>query len=795
MSVVSTPNPQSPEFALLQRMVSSTPAAIAILDRDMHYVAVSDRWRADFVLAGDLVGRSHYEVSPHSSEEWRAIHRQCLAGQPVSRDEALFVHPDGREQYLRWEIQPWWEKEGVVGGIIIFGEDITDRVNTERKLKRETELLDTIIKSSESLSANLKLENIVQEVTDAATRLSGAQFGAFFYNLIDEKGESYTLYTISGVPREHFSKFPMPRNTAVFDPTFKGLGTVRSGDITKDARYGKNAPYYGKPKGHLPVCSYLAVPVTSRKGEVFGGLFFGHAEADKFSEVHERLVEAVARQAGVAIENARLFESEQRARTRAEKSEAVVQNIWASMTDAFVFLDREWRYQYCNEKACELLGKSTEELIGQRIWDLFPDVVGTQMEKEFQLAVSTRQARHAEIHLAQSNTWFELHAYPSQEGLSIYFRNVTEQKLAGEEASKILGRLQLVTTSTDMGTWYCDLPFDKLQWSAKTKEHFWLPENAEVTIDTFYERLHPDDRERTRAAIANSVASHGTYDIDYRTVSDRGEIKWIRAIGRTFYGADDTPISFDGITVDQTARKAADEALRRTEQLATAGRLAATVAHEVNNPLEAVTNIIYLCQNDASVSDSARAYLKLADEELRRVAHIVRQTLGFYRDSSAPEPIDLSLLVADLSQLYQRRFKAKNVELVISPAAGVVVTVVASEIRQVIANLLSNALDASSPESTVHLTVKHGDDNAQIEIRDQGHGIAAENWKKLFEPFFTTKREVGTGLGLWVSKNIVEKHKGTIRVDSSTSPQNHGTTFTIVLPLQAGDARAQTPAD
>src|SRR5581483_7636021 len=134
-----------------------------------------------------------------------------------------------------------------------------------------------------ALAAELDLNKLVQSITDAGTRLCGAQFGAFFYNVLNEKGESYLLYTISGVPREAFSKFPMPRNTSIFNPTFKGEGVVRSDDITLDQRYGLNAPHHGMPKGHLPVRSYLAVPVVSRTGEVLGGLFFGHAERGRFS--------------------------------------------------------------------------------------------------------------------------------------------------------------------------------------------------------------------------------------------------------------------------------------------------------------------------------------------------------------------------------------------------------------------------------------------------------------------------------------------------------------------------------
>jgi signal transduction histidine kinase len=127
----------------------------------------------------------------------------------------------------------------------------------------------------------------------------------------DEAGESYTLYTLSGVDRSAFDKFPMPRNTNVFGPTFRGEGVVRSDDITKDPRYGQNAPYYGKPKGHLPVVSYLAVPVTSRTGEVIGGLFFGHAEPRRFKQRHERLMEGIAAQAAIAIDNAQLYRGAQ----------------------------------------------------------------------------------------------------------------------------------------------------------------------------------------------------------------------------------------------------------------------------------------------------------------------------------------------------------------------------------------------------------------------------------------------------------------------------------------------------
>ncbi|MGA8808676.1 MAG: GAF domain-containing protein, partial [Thermoanaerobaculia bacterium] len=167
--------------------------------------------------------------------------------------------------------------------------------------------LDRLAEVARIVSGELDLEKLVQGITDAATELTGAHFGAFFYNVTDDKGESYMLYTISGVPREEFSKFPMPRNTAIFAPTFAGAGTVRSANIQKDPRYGHNAPHHGMPAGHLPVVSYLAVPVVTRDGNVLGGLFFGHQDEGIFSDAEERIAEALAAQAAVAIDNARLY--------------------------------------------------------------------------------------------------------------------------------------------------------------------------------------------------------------------------------------------------------------------------------------------------------------------------------------------------------------------------------------------------------------------------------------------------------------------------------------------------------
>src|SRR5215213_7735770 len=212
-----------------------------------------------------------------------------------------------------------YDEAGRVTGMLGVVQDMTGRKQTEQALREQTEALSTINELGRVVSAELDLHNIVQAVTDAATELTDARFGSFFYNVLDERGASYMLYTLSGVPAAAFEHFPMPRATDLFGPTFRGEGVIRIDDVHKDPRYGKNSPYYGMPEGHLPVVSYLAVPVISRAGEVLGGLFFGAPEAGAFTERHARIVEGLAAQAAVAMDNARLYESAQRARAEAER--------------------------------------------------------------------------------------------------------------------------------------------------------------------------------------------------------------------------------------------------------------------------------------------------------------------------------------------------------------------------------------------------------------------------------------------------------------------------------------------
>jgi PAS domain S-box-containing protein len=226
-------------------------------------------------------------------------------------EEGWRLRKDESRFWAVGELSPIRDGAKIIGFVKIL-RDRTLQRETEEMIREERHALEVLNRAGSALALETDLQRLVQIVTDAGVELSGAEFGAFFYNLTNDAGESYMLYTLSGAPLEAFSKFPMPRNTEVFAPTFNGEGIVRSDDITKDPRYGKNPPRRGMPEGHLPVRSYLAVPVISRTGGVIGGLFFGHGKPGVFSERSERGLSGLAAEAAVAIDNVRLSQASQR---------------------------------------------------------------------------------------------------------------------------------------------------------------------------------------------------------------------------------------------------------------------------------------------------------------------------------------------------------------------------------------------------------------------------------------------------------------------------------------------------
>jgi signal transduction histidine kinase len=291
-----------------------------------------------------------------------------------------------------------------------------------------------------------------------------------------------------------------------------------------------------------------------------------------------------------------------------------------------------------------------------------------------------------------------------------------------------------------------------------------------------------------------------------RGIEDIYELTYIRKDGSRFPAvvsvtalrdAQNAIIGYLLIGTDNTARKHAEEALLRSEMLASAGRMAASIAHEINNPLEAMMNTLYLARKTDHLPQAALEYLDIADGELMRIAHITRQTLGFYREFSAATSNSTTGLIDSVVSLLQAKIRANGARIEQQGDDLLRVMGIAGELRQVMANLLANSLDAIDQNGRIVLRASasvdptDGRPRVRITVSDYGHGMVLATTKHIFDPFFTTKGSVGTGLGLWVCKQLVEKNGGSIRVRSNMEGEHRGTTFSMVLP---GDAAAHSVA-
>ena len=293
-------------------ILSETAARIFDLARDAqitwtdmrNLLHEEDRERARLAVEEALQQHSDYNI------EYRVMHRD---------NSMVWVLAKGRGLY---------DAGNNVIGMLGFVQDISKQKLTEQTLREQADALTTLNRIGRVISAELDLHKTVQAVTSAATELIGARFGSFFYNILNEEGEAYTLYTLEGVPAETFSHFPTPQTTDLFSSTLSGNAAVRIGDVKNDDRYEKTSPFYGMADGQLTVTSYLAVPVISRSGEVLGGLFFAHPEPDMFSHRDELTVVGLAAQAAIAMDNARLYESAEKARAEAEHSAAENERLY-----------------------------------------------------------------------------------------------------------------------------------------------------------------------------------------------------------------------------------------------------------------------------------------------------------------------------------------------------------------------------------------------------------------------------------------------------------------------------------
>jgi PAS domain S-box-containing protein len=542
-----------------------------------------------------------------------------------------------------------------------------------------------LIETGLMLSTERSLEVITQCTLDAGMKLCGGQFGLFVYLDIDARGETHQLCKFSGLDAAQM-RATLPfieltqivgEHTSADDIPMRTRGVIRVVDMQSPSHGAATLPF--TPFQAMPALrGYLAVPVRSRTGELYGVLAYGHAEPGIFAMDCEELVATIASQAGGAIENFRL---------------------------------------------------------------------GASLTREIEIA---DQARAQQRETAR--------------------------------------RLNQALEAAQLGIWSWDRATDLLDLDEHAARLFGVPPGAVITRKALRERIVvPEDLGAATDSLYRSLDSGENYFAEYRIDLADGRRTWVAASAVPIFasGPKAEVTGMIGNVQDITARKMQEQALRDSEKLAATGRLAATIAHEINNPLEAITNLIYLARTDSDVSPSVQQLLNTADAELARVSQIAQQTLGFYRDTTRPVSIDLAKQLTSTVDLFQRKMTSKGVTCTLDLGPDLTVFGLQGEIRQVFSNLLVNAIDASS-NSNIHVRARrrrqNGIDGVSVLISDHGAGIPKHVRGQLFTPFVTTKQSLGTGLGLWVTRGIVEKQEGSVALRSCTEKPT-GTLFRVFLPV------------
>jgi PAS domain S-box-containing protein len=373
---------------------------------------------------------------------------------------------------------------------------------------------------------------------------------------------------------------------------------------------------------------------------------------------------------------------------------------------------------------------------------------------------------------------------------------IAETKLAQEMLERGKESMQLAQQYVGIGIWEWDLQTGELAWSDEIRRlHGIEVEKFDGRYESWMESIVPEDRQQVHQSIANALASNSEYEVQYRVYMADKTLHWLEARGRIIV-IGDLPVRMLGVAMDVTSRKAAEQTLRQSEKIAATGRLAASIAHEINNPLASVMNALYILRTNSKVPESALVYVKTAEEELARVVHITKQTLGFYREISSPVMSSVPQLFEEVLAAYDARIEQGRITVHkdfsdVGPLAAF-----PSELRQVFSNLVLNAIEAISGPGNIYIRVRYGHDGQEREgirviVADDGCGITAENMPQIFEPFFSTKDSKGTGLGLWVSQGIVQKHQGSLRVRSRTDEPRHGTCCSVFLPFATNDAASE----
>lgn len=465
--------------------------------------------------------------------------------------------------------------------------------------------------------------------------------------------------------------------------------------------------------------------------------------------------------------------------------------IVTSSDDAIISKDLNGIIRSWNEGARRIFGYEADEIVGQSILRLIPPEL--QHEEDFILAKirSGQRLEHFEsIRVRKNGEKFPISVTisPIKDdsgtiiGASKIARDISDRRRADDSRF----RLAAIVDSADDAIISKDLNGIITSWNHGARRLFgYQPEEmvGQSILRLIPENLHHEEAEILRKLRAGEKIEH------YETtrLSKSGELREVSITISPIRNAQNDVIGGSKIARDVSDRKKVERLAVEAEKIATTGRMAAAIAHEINNPLASVLNLIFLARQEGNSPQDIRNYLTTAESELERVSHIARQTLGYYRDTGSPTEIHVHGLIENVLTVYRNRLLAHTIAVAVNFNDLRKISVRSGEIVQVFSNVITNAIDSMPQGGSLSIstaqTRKNEQETLQIVVSDTGNGIQREHLGKVFEPFFTTKGNLGTGIGLWVARQLVERHGGQISISSSAEPQNSGTVVTISLPF------------
>jgi PAS domain S-box-containing protein len=724
-----------------------------------------------------------------------------------------------------------------------------ERKRAEARTREQAEIIETVNRTGQMIAGELDVQKVVQSVTDAATELSGARFGSFFYNVLDERGASYMLYTLSGVPLEAFSHFPMPRATDLFGPTFRGEDTILISDVTKDARYGRNSPYYGMPEGHLPVLSYLAVPVISRSGEVLGGLFFGHPEPGVFTERAARIIEGLAAQAAVALDNARLFEAAARERQKAQASEeryrflaeSIPQIVWTSDAAGRPdYYNRRW-YEYTGVAPGEVADLGSSGVIHPEDLALANErwaeaaAAGATFESELRIrggpegGYRWHLARAVPLRDAEGRIvkWFgtstDIDDRKRAEESQRFLAEAGEVLVSSLDYEATLARLARLVVPRLADWCSIDMLTEERQLRRLAVEH---SDPAKVRLARELERRYPpslSDAEGVAKVLRTGepeIYPNVPEELLALVARDSEHLKILRGLG--LRSALVVPLAAQGRTMgaitlvsSESGRHYSRADLPFVEDLAHRAALAienarlfreaqevnrlkdeflATLSHELRTPLTAVLGWTRLLGTGQLDPETAKRAMDTIERNAQSQVQLIDDILDVSRIIRGKlrlnvRPVELAPVIESAVDSVRPAAEAKGIRLqvVLDRQAGPV-SGDPDRLQQVVWNLLSNAIKFTPKEGRVQVLLARADSQLEVTVSDTGQGIAPEFIPYVFDRFRQadpTTTRTHGGLGLGLA---IARHLVELHggtVRAESGGEGRGATFRVLLPLLA----------